>query len=176
MNASAGHHADLGLFWRLLAGVQHGISVICNLAIVLIVVTTVCMRYFLHLDFFGAEEVLMVCAFWLYFIGAANGSFEKSHIEASLVEQTFGGTVAGRLVAFVRDTVELVVIAVLAYWSWLLIRFAIDRWPVTPGWGIPVLVPQSAILAGFCLMLLHAARHYWLAYLRPLAGLVRRAG
>jgi TRAP-type C4-dicarboxylate transport system permease small subunit len=144
-----------------LVQVQKAILITCNLAIMIIVVASFLARYLFALDFYGAEEILMIFAFWLYFIGGSIGSYERSHIEADFISAWLGDTAVTRALSFLRDTIEIVVLFVLTYWSFLLIAFAIERWPITPGWKIPLLVPQSAIAVGFVLMTLHALTHFW---------------
>lgn len=56
---------------------QRSILIICNLAIMIIVVASFLARYLFSLDFYGAEEILLVFAFWLYFIGAAGGPLKN---------------------------------------------------------------------------------------------------
>lgn len=146
---------------RRLVLAKRTILIISNLAIMSIVVASFLARYLFAFDLYGAEEFLLVAAFWLYFMGAAYGSYEKSHIEADFIQSIMGDTPFTRVLGYVRDLIELGVLYVLTYWSWLLIEFAIERWPVTPGWKIPLLVPQSAILVGFFLMSLHASVHFW---------------
>ncbi len=154
------------MFIRTLVLIKKAALIICSLGVMLMVVAAFFARYFFSYDLYGIEEFLMVVAFWLYFIGAAYGSYEKSHIEADFVQSIFGDTPVTRVVGHLRDVIELGVLVVLTYWSWLLITFAYVRSSVTPGWRIPLLVPQSAILVGFILMTLHAAIHYW----RKLSG------
>lgn len=163
------------MFIRTLVLIKKIVLIICSLAVVLMVVAAFFARYFFSYDLYGIEEFLMVAAFWLYFMGAAYGSYEKSHIEANFVQSIFGDTPVTRAVGHLRDVIELGVLVVLTYWSWLLITFAYVRSSVTPGWRIPLLVPQSAILVGFILMTLFASIHYW----RKLAGkppLIERTG
>lgn len=149
------------MFMRRLDWAMRAILITCNLAIMLIVVASFLSRYLFSFDLYGAEEFLLVAAFWLYFIGAAYGSYEKSHIEADFIQSMVGDNFVTRILGYLRDFIELGVLLVLTYWSWLLIEFGIERWPVTPGWKIPLLVPQSSILLGFALMTLHASVHLW---------------
>lgn len=154
---------------RRLEWAKRAILIFCNLAIMLIVAASFLSRYLFSFDLYGAEEFLLVAAFWLYFIGAAFGSYERSHIEADFIQSLLGDTSLTRTLGFMRDVIELAVLLVLTYWSWLLIAFSIERWPVTPGWKIPLLLPQSAILVGFVLMTIHTAVHLWhRVYARPL--------
>lgn len=150
------------IFWRVLDNAQRATLIVCNLAIMLIVVSAVVMRYALELDFYGSEEILMIFAHWLYFIGAAHGSFENSHVEADFIQDWLGDTKLADVLAYARDVIEICVLFVLTYWAFLFVSFAVDRWPVSSGWGIPLLVPQSAIFTGFVLMTLHTLRRFWL--------------
>lgn len=151
----------LSMILRWLEVWKRGILIVCNLSIMLMVVASFLARYLFEVDFYGAEEFLLIAAFWLYFIGAAFGSFEKSHIEADFIQAIVGDTIVTRVVGYLRDLTELTVLLVFSYWSWLLIEFSIERWPVSTGWKIPMVVPQSAILVGFVLMTFHAGIHLW---------------
>ncbi len=149
------------MFLKRLEQTERAVLVTCNLAIMIIVVASFLSRYLFAIDFYGVEEILLIFAFWLYFIGAAFGSYEKSHIEADFIQAIFGDTFITRKISFIRDVVEILVLLVLTYWSFLLIQFSIERWPITPGWKIPLVVPQMAIVIGFILMTLHSLIHFW---------------
>ncbi|UWQ35421.1 TRAP transporter small permease (plasmid) [Leisingera sp. M527] len=145
---------------KYLERLKRVVLITSNLAIMLIVVAAFLARYLFSYDLYGSEEILLVFAFWLYFFGAAFGSYEQSHIEADFVQSTLGERPLTLVLGYVRDIVEISVLFVMTYWCWLLIEFAIERWPVTPGWKIPLVVPQSAILLGFALMSFHAVLHF----------------
>ena len=81
-------------------------------------------------------------------------------MEADFINAWLGDIPFTRVLGYIRDVVEIVVLIVLTYWSFLFLVFAFERWPVTPGWKIPLLVPQSAILVGFIIMTLHALQHF----------------
>jgi len=149
------------MFMQTLEVAKRVVLITCNLAIMIIVVASFLARYLFSIDFYGAEEILLIFAFWLYFIGAAYGSYERSHIEADFVQSIFGDRPATRVISYLRDLVEIIVISVLTWWSFLLLQFSIERWPITPGWKIPLLVPQSAITVGFLLMAFHTLVHFW---------------
>ena len=44
----------------------------------------VLMRYIFKTSLIGIEELAAYIAFWLYFIGSAYGTYERSHIKAEL--------------------------------------------------------------------------------------------
>ncbi len=158
---AAGFSGVLIMLLYKLEQVERIILITCNLAIMLIVVASFLSRYLFSIDFYGVEEILLVFAFWLYFIGAAFGSFEQSHIEADFIQSIYGDTPLTRITSYLRDIIEIAVLLVLTYWNFLLIQFAIERWPITPSWKIPILLPQSAIAVGFILMTFHALLHFY---------------
>ncbi len=64
------------------------LSIICFTSSILLTViicaVTFC-RYVLKSDLFGYEEVVKLIAFWLYFMGAAAGAYNRTHVSADLV-------------------------------------------------------------------------------------------
>lgn len=120
------------------------------------------MRYFFKLDFFGLEEFVLIAACVLYFVGAAQGSFERSHISADFMESFMarrGGL--GRLL-FVQKTVELVMSYIFIWWGFLMIQWCWNAWPVTPVWRIPFLIPETIVCLSFIMMAVYTTAHYGL--------------
>ncbi len=118
------------------------------------------MRYFLKIDFFGLEEFVLIGACILYFFGAAQGSFEKSHLHADFMEHFMARK--GKLGIFLlfQKTAELLMSYVFIYWGWLMIEWCIEGWPVTPVWHVPFLVPESILAFTFVLMAIYTTAHY----------------
>jgi TRAP-type C4-dicarboxylate transport system permease small subunit len=118
------------------------------------------MRYFLKIDFFGLEEFVLISACILYFIGAAQGSFERSHLNADFMETFMAGK--GKLGPFllVQKTAELLMSYVFVYWGVLMIQWCIKGWPVTPVWHIPFLIPEVIVSLSFLFMAIYTTAHY----------------
>ena len=129
-----------------------------------LITTAICiasaMRYFFKLDFFGLEEYVLIAACVLYFVGAAQGSFERSHISADFMESFMakrGGL--GKLL-FVQKTIELVMSYIFIYWGFLMIQWCWNAWPVTPVWRIPFLIPESIVCLSFIMIAVYTTAHY----------------
>ena len=58
--------------WKAIAKLQEIVLVVCGALSCLIFVVEVIMRYVLKIDFLGYDEIILLFAIWLYFIG---GSF-----------------------------------------------------------------------------------------------------
>ena len=157
-----GYHTflDTHVFWQKFRKFHVFFLVLSSVLIAAAICIAAAMRYFFKLDFFGMEEYVLLAASVLYFIGAAQGSFERSHISADFMENLAakkGGL--GKLLA-VQKTVELIMSYVFVYWGFLMISWSIDAWPVTPVWRIPFVVPQSIVCLSFILMAVYTTAHF----------------
>ena len=75
-------------------------------------------RYLLHGEFYGAEELILAIAFWMYFIGAYIATYEDSHISADLFTGMLK-TEKGKLIAkLVRLFISLGAFGVLTWLSY----------------------------------------------------------
>ena len=59
--------------------------VTCSLTVTGIIFLAVLLRYVFHSDLYGYEEIVVIFAFWLYFIGGSYGSYTRTHITADVV-------------------------------------------------------------------------------------------
>ncbi|MEH0019662.1 MAG: TRAP transporter small permease [Desulfobacter sp.] len=151
---------DHSRFWQKFRRVHVFLLVLSSVLITAAICIASAMRYFFKLDFFGLEEYVLIAACVLYFTGAVQGSFERSHISADFMENFMarrGGL--GRLL-FIQKTVELAMSYVFVYWGFLMIQWCVKAWPVTPVWRIPFLIPESIVCFSFILMAVYTTAHY----------------
>ena len=147
-------------FWQKFRKFHAFFLVTSSVLITVAICAASAMRYFFKLDFFGLEEYVLIAACVLYFVGAAQGSFERSHISADFMENFMarrGGL--GKLL-FIQKTIELVMSYVFIYWGFLMIQWCWDAWPVTPVWRIPFLIPESIVCLSFIMMAVYTTAHY----------------
>ena len=151
---------DHSPFWQKFRRFHVFFLVASSVLITVAICTASAMRYFFKLDFFGLEEYVLIAACVLYFVGAAQGSFERSHISADFMESFMarrGGL--GKLL-LVQKTVELVMSYIFVYWGFLMIQWCWNAWPVTPVWRIPFLIPESIVCLSFIMMAVYTTAHY----------------
>jgi TRAP-type C4-dicarboxylate transport system permease small subunit len=144
---------------RILVKVQRIILMVSNISTAALISAAALSREIFHLNIYSYDEVLIVFAFWLYFFGAANGSYENSHIKADIVYALVKNIKIKAGVGIGALVVTTAVNAVLVYWGLIFLSWAIVKNPVSTGLDIPVAVPQSAILIGLSLMLLYHVLH-----------------
>jgi len=144
------------LFWRGLEKfLKFGLIVAASL-VTIITFTAVITRAF-SINFHGYEEILIICAFWLYMLGAAYGSFEKSHITADIIVATMPECYAKALIAMLRNTITLILGIIFLYWAFNLFQWTIVMQTKTPVWRIPVTVSQSSLLFGLSIVTFYNA-------------------
>ncbi|MDD2216071.1 MAG: TRAP transporter small permease, partial [Eubacteriales bacterium] len=146
-------------FWNGLAKVLRFVMIITSVLVTLIVFGSVILRE-LNLNFLGYEEILIIVAFWLYMIGAAYGSYEKSHITADIIVVMMPESMIKSLFALIRNTLTVVLGIIFLIWAYELVQWTIEMNTRTPVWRIPVTVGQSSILVG-----LFISSFYHLVYL-----------
>ncbi len=141
-------------FWRGFDSVQKVILIVTNLSAALIVACGVFMRYVLHTDFFGQEEVITVVAMWLYFVGGIRGSFEESHIQADIIKTMLHNEKIKKVISISAQVLTVVVLAFLAKWSADYGLWSIKQGATSMGLKIPLIFSQSALAIGFIIMFL----------------------
>lgn len=147
------------LFWRALPRILRFGLIVSSILVTLITFGSVVLRE-LNMNFLGYEEILIICAFWLYMLGTAYGSYEKSHITADIIVIMMPESFLKSIIALIRNTLTVVLGIIFLLWALQLVQWTIEMENVTPVWRIPYTVSQSSILFG-----LGVATFYHLVYL-----------
>ena len=137
--------------WLLLLKIQKFILVVTNIIVIMILGVVIIARYVLKVNVLGYDEITVVGAFWMYFIGSAYASYEESHITADILSQ-FVSLKKKLALRIFSKLVQVILGFPMIYLSYELLAWDIEMNPTTIDWGIPYLVPQSAIFIGFILM------------------------
>ncbi|KZK82920.1 2,3-diketo-L-gulonate TRAP transporter small permease protein YiaM [Pseudovibrio sp. Ad13] len=119
-------------------------------------------RYGFGSDLFAYEEWLLIICFWMYFAGAAMGTYDGSHVNADLLTYVIKDPRKAHVRAVVIGSIEFIIAMALVYWSALMIIDEIDsypRWRATIALRIPFFVPRLAMLVGFATMAFYSLLH-----------------
>ena len=118
------------------------------------------LRYVFHINLYGVEEIIAFFAAWLYFVGAAYGAYEDSHIQADVVFSFVKNLKIQSIIhAFVGGVVFLLSILGI-YAAWGMVSFSFQMGTQTPVWRFPLWIPQGSVLFGFVLMMLYFGVHF----------------
>ena len=134
-------------FWKALVKVLRFGLVLSSILVTLITFAAVITRA-LNINFLGYEEILIICAFWLYMLGTAYGSFENSHIKADVIVVMMPEGYLKSLIALLRNALTLILGIIFFIWAFQLFNWTIIMENKTPVWRIPMTVSQSSLLFG----------------------------
>ena len=145
--------------WRLLVGLERFILVATGVCAVLAVVLSVLMRYVFKTDLYGVEEIIIILAMWLYFIGGAYGSYKDCHIKADVLSVYVTSPRLKRALGIFVALVAVVCCAVLVKWSWVYLAFTMKIKAKTVSLRLPLIISQLPICLCFFLSLLYSVFH-----------------
>lgn len=141
--------------WNFLVNMQEWIMFLTSLSLAIMVTIAVCLRYIFKLDLYGIEEIEILVAMWLYFIGASYGSYTRSQISADVVEALVPESKIKQYMRCIRSLLAVVLYAGLLYLAVDLLMFNVASNFKTAIWKIPTYFTSAGILLGCSLMTLY---------------------
>ena len=135
------------IFWKGLVRVQRTLIIITATAVALVIAGACILRAF-DINFIGFEEITIMVVFWLYMVGCAHGTYEKSQITADILEVMLPETAFKKILRLIRVILTFVLCVVLTYWGLSLAITTAGLDTRTPVFRIPVVIGQSSIFVG----------------------------
>lgn len=74
-------------------------------------------RYILHTDFYGSEELILLAAFWLYFIGSALAAKHDTQIKAEMLDMFIKNKKILKCAKIVKYIISLSMAALASVWA-----------------------------------------------------------
>lgn len=162
--------------WKGMYFVQSVVNAFLLLATVSIVVIQVFLRYVLKAPLMGIEEVLLFPAIWLYMLGGANASWERTHIECGILTLYIKRPFTMKIFRIVKSLFSIGIGFWLLYWAYWYFAYGMRVQKTSAILHIPMVIGQSAIFIGLSLMVFYAIIEL-LDYIRDLfAGESETAG
>ena len=141
--------------WKLLDWLQQITMVLTSVAIVLLILIQVALRYFFMMPLMGVEELACLCGFWLYFTGAANGARERNHIKADLLNVFIKNERTLNLAKAISSVILVALAGLFVEWTFNYFRWSIKSWERSPALSIPMIYAQASLLVNAILMLFY---------------------
>jgi len=139
-------------YW--LSAVIIGVTIMASCSMLLQVIA----RYIFEISISGLDEMTGHTAVWMYLMGAAYGSFERSQIKAEMIHLFVKGDRALNSIRAFSTAIGAIVAGYMVYWSYGYVRWSIVKHEVTPTLQIPTVFFQIAILIGALLMVAYFVR------------------
>ena len=166
-------------FLKILSKIQRFILFVTNIALLLILGSVIIARDVFSTDFFGYDEIILISAMWLYFVGSAYGMKQEGHIKAEILALILPDHI-NRVLKVIVSFLETLISTIFTYFAFNLVYHSFTTWQITSAWGIPFFVPQSAILTGFILMTfysgIYCVRDYYSLKTATNPGMVGNSG
>ena len=110
------------------------------------IIYAVILRYIFKSNFYGSDEVILLFAFWLYFMGAVYGSYEDSHIKADLVNVYVKNIRVKDFISLIAQVIMIIVNIVLIIWAWDYFLWGLEKMPRSTGLNPPGYSPKRHFL------------------------------
>ena len=163
-----------GKTWKVIYGIVGTITSIVAAFLTLFVFVTVISRYVFKSDIFGSEEIILLFAWWMYFIGAIGGSMEDSQIKADMIDVFVSNKAIVDACKGVAGILEFVVFTLSGVLAARFVATNFVKMPVTTGLRIPMVCLQIPLVIGFFGMAIFGL--YWGLYYASRASYRRKGG
>ena len=145
--------------WDALLKFQRTVMIVCSLMIVIGITLGAVLRYVFKTDLYGMEEIIVIFAFWLYFMGGSYGSYEKNHITADVVSVYVTNTKIRSIVMLLSSLITTGLCYMATYYAVEFFSWSLIKGGASTAWQIPMYIPQSAVLLSFILMSFYFTIH-----------------
>lgn len=147
-------------FWSILLILIKYLMILCSVISTGCILYSVILRYIFKSNFYGSDEIILLFAFWLYFMGAVYGSYNNSHIKADLMNVYVKNIRIKDFINLIAQLITIIVNIILLVWAWDYFLWGLNKMPLSTGLKIPLVIPQSAIFFGLLLMAFFHIVHF----------------
>lgn len=169
-------NAPSNLFDRIVINTFSIVCFTCTVTLTLIICVATFFRYILEGNLYGYEEWVKLLAFWLYFIGAAIGAYNRTHVSADLVNAYLPDGKVKDSLTVLKNFITVCVAALFAYYGYVFFMFGFMgplgtgiAIPKTSVWRISLWVGYLSVFLGLVFMVYYFARDLVIS-LRELFG------
>ena len=93
------------------------ILVFTGIAVCTLIFAGAFMRYVLHTDFYGSEELILLAGFWMYFIGGAMAAKHYTHIKAEMLDMFIKNPKVLATANIIKTVINLIMSLIASVWS-----------------------------------------------------------
>ena len=139
--------------YKVIITIQRAVAIFTCIAIPLMVVYQVVLRYVLKTTLMGVEELLVFFIIWLYMIAGSVASEQRNHIECGILTLYIKKEFSIRIFNMFKLIFSTVIGVWLCRWAWWYFTYSLSCWKITEVLRIPLFFAESAVFVGFALML-----------------------
>lgn len=139
-----------------LVALQNMISVIVLFSLLTLIFIQVLLRYVFNLPLMGIEELMLFPTIWLYMLGAANASEERSHIVVDIADVFIKSQKLLQIIHFIKNVISAIIAVILTYWCFNYFQYSLKLWKLSPLLSMPMFLAESALFIGLVLMSIYS--------------------
>ena len=143
-----------GVDW-FLANAMKTILILVSVTVICTMFAQVVSRYVFQSPIWGLDEITGHTAVWLYLIGSAHGSYERSHIKAEFIHMFIKNQCVLFIIKALAAALATVVSCYMIVWSAGYVHWSITKHEITPTLQLPTVIFQIPILISAILMALY---------------------
>lgn len=143
---------------RFLAFIIKPIVVVISFLVAVLLAYGIFTRSILGQPVFGLEELVLLGAMWLYMLGAALASRDRSHLSADFVQVIFKNPRVIRFVHIVAALISLFMAIMFATWSYDLLYWAVKKGQTTAVLKLPWYLSQGSLFVASILFIFYQLR------------------
>lgn len=151
-------------FFAVLDKFQRAILFLSSVTVVFAMGLMVFLRYVFETDLYGMDDIIIICGYWIYFIGGAYASMKGVQIRASLIDHIIQNKKILRGLECFNNAFSGMLAVVLCVWSVDMLLYGVAFGGKTPVLRLPLAISHSSLVIGFALMALFHFRDAYAAY------------
>ncbi len=145
--------------WQAFLKILKLLIFICGAVPLVIIFVSVFMRYVMHKDFFGYEDIVMLFTLWLYYLGAAYATWEESHIRGDMMSFLFKSGKAKKYYKISLNAFAVICMAFWMKWGFEYVVWNFNAGGKTSALKIPLIASELAIYFGICGLFFYSIFH-----------------
>ena len=165
------------LFDKIVVRALSAVIAVTSLAMTCVLAGAAASRRVFEINFNGYDEIAIVIGFWLYFMGAAYGAYNNTHVSADVVDAYFPEGPTKRALTFLRCLITASICCIFTYFGYHFFMFGFAGplgnytfQPKSMVWRIPLWTSYAAIFIGLIFMDVYFLRNLVLSVKALAAG------
>lgn len=143
---------------NLLAGIIKPIVVVISFLVAVLLAYGIFTRAVMGTPVFGLEELVLLGAMWLYMLGAALASRDRSHLTADFTEVIFKSPKVIQGFRVVAALISLFMACMFASWSYDLLYWAVKKGQSSTVLKMPWYLSQGSLFVASILFIFYQLR------------------
>lgn len=139
-------------FERLLNWIFRSMMLLAGLGLAVLMFSQVIMRYVLESPFTGIEEVSILLAVWIYFLGMGYATREREHIHGGIVSLVVKDPYKVSIIRFIGSITCMIAACVFGYFACKYALKEIDRGRLSVNLRWPRGLWSTSMIIGFAMM------------------------